>query len=76
MSLLAATVISVHQGRRQAVLGPPVERLRAAGVDVTTQVEGGQIHGFINSVGVSRPARSAVDRAISVLRSALDPDGA
>jgi acetyl esterase len=47
------------------------DKLRAAGVDVTSQTEGGQIHGFINTVGVSASARAGMDRAISVLRNAL-----
>lgn len=51
------------------------EKLRAAGITVTTQTEGGQLHGFINSVGVSAQARAGVDRAVSVLRAALGTGG-
>lgn len=38
-ALLAATVISVHQGREPAVLGAPVERLRAAIIEVTGRTQ-------------------------------------
>jgi histidine ammonia-lyase len=38
-ALLAATVISVHQGRERALLGAPVERLRAAIIEVTGRTQ-------------------------------------
>ncbi len=43
------------------------ERLRAAGVDVTSTTVGGAIHGFVNTVGVSESARFAVDAALAAV---------
>ncbi len=50
------------------------QRLRDAGVDATTQLAPGALHGFLNSVGVSADARVDVDAALDVLRSALARD--
>ncbi|MET9328725.1 alpha/beta hydrolase [Tsukamurella sp. NPDC003166] len=47
------------------------QRLRDAGVDATTQLAPGSLHGFINSVGVSADARVEVDAALDVLRDGL-----
>ncbi|GAB3133919.1 alpha/beta hydrolase [Tsukamurella serpentis] len=46
-------------------------RLREAGVQVSTQLAPGSLHGFINMVGVSADARSEVDTALDVLRDEL-----
>lgn len=46
-------------------------RLRDAGVDATTQLAAGSLHGFINMVGVSGDARIEVDHALDVLRNEL-----
>ena len=47
------------------------QRLRDAGVDATTQLAPGALHGFLNSVGVSADARVDVDTALDVLRTVL-----
>ena len=47
------------------------DRLREAGVEVTLERFGSQIHGFLNVVGVGRDARAAVDRIAGHLRSGL-----
>lgn len=47
------------------------QRLREAGVDATTQLAPGALHGFLNSVGVSADARVDVDTALDVLRNEL-----
>lgn len=47
------------------------ERLREAGVPVTYQEFGGQIHGFFNWVGVGRSARSCVADIADALRTGL-----
>ncbi|WP_019201412.1 alpha/beta hydrolase fold domain-containing protein [Tsukamurella sp. 1534] len=47
------------------------ERLRAAGVNATTQLAPGALHGFINSVGVSADARVEMDAALDVLRDEI-----
>lgn len=46
-------------------------RLRDAGVDVSTQLAPGALHGFLNLVGVSADARVDVDTALDVLRDEL-----
>lgn len=50
------------------------QRLREAGVDVTTQLAPGALHGFVNMVGVSADARVDVDAALDVLTAALAVD--
>ncbi len=47
------------------------QRLRDAGVEATTQLAPGELHGFLNLVGVSADARVDVDAALDVLRDAL-----
>ena len=47
------------------------QRLRDAGVDATTQLAPGALHGFLNMVGVSADARVDVDAALDVLTEAL-----
>ncbi|MBS4102694.1 alpha/beta hydrolase [Tsukamurella paurometabola] len=48
------------------------QRLRDAGVDATTQLAPGALHGFLNMVGVSADARVDVDAALDVLKAALN----
>ena len=47
------------------------QRLRDAGVDATTQLAPGALHGFLNMVGVSTDARVDVDAALDVLTEVL-----
>ncbi len=47
------------------------QRLRDAGVDATTQLAPGALHGFLNMVGVSADARVDVDAALDVLTAVL-----
>ncbi|CAM3372182.1 alpha/beta hydrolase fold domain-containing protein [Tsukamurella hominis] len=47
------------------------QRLRDAGVDATTQLAPGALHGFLNMVGVSADARVDVDAALDVLTGVL-----
>lgn len=47
------------------------QRLRDAGVDATTQLAPGALHGFLNMVGVSADARVDVDAALDVLTEVL-----
>jgi acetyl esterase len=47
------------------------ERLRAAGVAVELRRFGGQVHGFLNVVGVGRSARAANAEIASALRAGL-----
>lgn len=47
------------------------QRLRDAGVDATTQLAPGALHGFLNMVGVSADARVDVDAALDVLAEVL-----
>ncbi|MCS3779502.1 alpha/beta hydrolase [Tsukamurella ocularis] len=47
------------------------QRLRDAGVDATTQLAPGALHGFLNMVGVSADARVDVDAALDVLTEEL-----
>ncbi|TWS21504.1 alpha/beta hydrolase [Tsukamurella asaccharolytica] len=47
------------------------QRLRDAGVDATTQLAPGALHGFLNKVGVSADARVDVDAALDVLKEVL-----
>ncbi|GAA4403067.1 alpha/beta hydrolase [Tsukamurella soli] len=51
------------------------ERLRAAGVPVTSVTVDGAIHGFVNMIGVSEEARHAVIAGATAVRALLSDSG-
>jgi len=70
-ALLAATVISMHQLRHPAELGSPVERLRAAIIDVTgrTQVTAEVIEWVIEALRRERRGDDLSEMRAPVFRT-------